>query len=175
MRFFTLGKCKNYENRICKKYKIRGSCVEPKNPIPQLLTLSKKKRNLADCVFFKWWSRWGSNSRPLECDSSALPTELRPRIFSAGLLSRALSNFQKSCSERDSNPHGFRHTPLKRTCLPIPPPERFLKPHTCTDLYFHCKTFFYFFEFFFFSPGLFFMNRLSFASDNPCVYCWYGF
>ena len=75
------------------------------------------------------------------------------------------------CSERDSNPHDFRHTPLKRTCLPIPPPERFLKPHTCTDLYFHCKTFFYFFEFFFFSPGLFFMNRLSFASDNPCVYC----
>ena len=28
------------------------------------------------------------------------------------------------CSERDSNPHDFRHTPLKRTCLPIPPPEQ---------------------------------------------------
>jgi hypothetical protein len=26
------------------------------------------------------------------------------------------------CAERDLNPHGFRHTPLKRTCLPIPPP-----------------------------------------------------
>src|SRR4051794_21659886 len=26
-----------------------------------------------------WWSRWGSNPRPLECDSSALPTELRPQ------------------------------------------------------------------------------------------------
>src|SRR5262245_40916218 len=23
---------------------------------------------------------------------------------------------------RDSNSHAFRHTPLKRTCLPIPPP-----------------------------------------------------
>ena len=25
-----------------------------------------------------WWSRSGSNRRPLECHSSALPTELRP-------------------------------------------------------------------------------------------------
>ena len=38
------------------------------------------------------------------------------------------------CSERDSNPHDFRHTPLKRTCLPIPPPERFLKHYL--DRYF---------------------------------------
>ena len=27
----------------------------------------------------RWWSRGESNPRPLECDSSALPTELRPR------------------------------------------------------------------------------------------------
>ena len=27
---------------------------------------------------FIWWSRWESNPRPLECHSSALPTELRP-------------------------------------------------------------------------------------------------
>src|SRR5262245_41148774 len=26
-----------------------------------------------------WWSRWELNPRPLECDSSALPTELRPQ------------------------------------------------------------------------------------------------
>src|SRR6266446_474271 len=32
---------------------------------------------------------------------------------------------QQKCSGRDLNPHGFRHTPLKRTCLPIPPPEHF--------------------------------------------------
>ena len=25
------------------------------------------------------------------------------------------------CTRRDSNPHGRGHTPLKRTCLPIPP------------------------------------------------------
>ena len=29
--------------------------------------------------YWGWWSRWESNPRPLECDSSALPTELRPR------------------------------------------------------------------------------------------------
>ncbi len=25
------------------------------------------------------------------------------------------------CERRDSNPHGLLHTPLKRTCLPVPP------------------------------------------------------
>src|SRR5262249_35605242 len=28
---------------------------------------------------------------------------------------------QEWCRRRDSNPHGFPHTPLKRACLPIPP------------------------------------------------------
>ena len=27
------------------------------------------------------------------------------------------------CSGRESNPHALRHTPLKRVCLPVPPPE----------------------------------------------------
>ena len=30
----------------------------------------------------------------------------------------------KKCSGRDLNPHALRHTPLKRTCLPISPPEQ---------------------------------------------------
>ena len=30
--------------------------------------------------------------------------------------------FLKWCAGQDLNLHGFRHTPLKRTCLPIPPP-----------------------------------------------------
>ena len=30
----------------------------------------------------KWWSRRESNPRPLECHSSALPTELRPHASS---------------------------------------------------------------------------------------------
>ena len=29
------------------------------------------------------------------------------------------------CSGQDSNLHALRHTPLKRVCLPIPPPEHF--------------------------------------------------
>ena len=33
-------------------------------------------------------------------------------------------NVQKWCRRRDSNPHGFPHTPLKRACLPIPPLRR---------------------------------------------------
>src|SRR5262245_24245156 len=37
------------------------------------------------------------------------------------------------CSGRDLNPHGFRHTPLKRTCLPIPPPELLRGARTCSE------------------------------------------
>ena len=33
---------------------------------------------MAHNVIDFWWSRSGSNRRPLECHSSALPTELRP-------------------------------------------------------------------------------------------------
>ena len=29
--------------------------------------------------------------------------------------------FSSKCREGDSNPHAVKHTPLKRTCLPIPP------------------------------------------------------
>ncbi len=39
------------------------------------------------------------------------------------LTFRRTSPFQW-CSGRDLNPQAFRHTPLKRTCLPVPPPER---------------------------------------------------
>ena len=31
---------------------------------------------------------------------------------------------EKWCSGQDSNLHALRHTPLKRVCLPIPPPEQ---------------------------------------------------
>ena len=31
---------------------------------------------------------------------------------------------KKWCPGRDLNPHGLLHTPLKRTCLPVPPPGR---------------------------------------------------
>ena len=29
---------------------------------------------------WNWWSRWGSNPRPLDCEPSALPAELRPHV-----------------------------------------------------------------------------------------------
>jgi CheY-like chemotaxis protein len=40
-----------------------------------------------------------------------------------GLASVARAASEGWCSGRDLNPHTLRHTPLKRACLPIPPPE----------------------------------------------------
>jgi hypothetical protein len=39
---------------------------------------SGRHAKLLICRWLRWWSRTGSNRRPLECHSSALPTELRP-------------------------------------------------------------------------------------------------
>ena len=36
---------------------------------------------MASKLLILWWSRPGSNRRPLECHSSALPTELRPHVY----------------------------------------------------------------------------------------------
>ena len=33
-------------------------------------------------------------------------------------------SWTRKCSGRDLNPHALRHTPLKRTCLPVSPPEQ---------------------------------------------------
>jgi hypothetical protein len=44
------------ENSPARKHQLSKSCLH--------------------CI--NWWSRWESNPRPLECHSSALPTELRP-------------------------------------------------------------------------------------------------
>ena len=44
--------------------------------------LRKHSDQLPDSTFTwtkSWWSRGGSNSRPLHCERSALPAELRPR------------------------------------------------------------------------------------------------
>jgi hypothetical protein len=42
-----------------------------------------------------------------------------------GLIGRSFNRaLRRMCSGRDLNPQAFRHTPLKRTCLPVPPPER---------------------------------------------------
>ena len=44
---------------------------------------------------------------------------------SADAAMRGLDRKKKWCSGQDSNLHALRHTPLKRVCLPIPPPEHF--------------------------------------------------
>src|SRR5207248_10961837 len=36
---------------------------------------------------------------------------------------KSLTRLSFSCSGRDLNPHAFRHTPLKRTCLPFHHPS----------------------------------------------------
>src|SRR6266487_2184667 len=36
---------------------------------------------------------------------------------------KILNALRKWCSGRDLNPHAFRHTPLKRTCLPFHHPS----------------------------------------------------
>src|SRR5205807_3408725 len=42
------------------------------------------------------------------------------------------SKIQKWCSREDSNLHGFPHTVLSRTRLPIPPREHFGEPQSKT-------------------------------------------
>ncbi len=34
---------------------------------------------------------------------------------------------EEVCAGGDLNPHGLRHTPLKRMCLPVPPPAQNIK------------------------------------------------
>jgi hypothetical protein len=41
----------------------------------------KKRVKLRLTPHYSWWSWRGSNSRPLECHSSALPAELQPHTF----------------------------------------------------------------------------------------------
>ena len=42
----------------------------------------------------------------------------------AATVKRIGTQKEKKCSRGDSNPHGLLHTPLKRTRLPISPPEQ---------------------------------------------------
>ena len=46
-------------------------------------------------------------------------------ILKESLMPRWGTDRQMWCSGQDSNLHALRHTPLKRVCLPIPPPEHF--------------------------------------------------
>ena len=62
-----------------------------------------------------WWSRSGSNRRPLECHSSALPTELRPHR--EGIFSRAGGRVSIGGRMLRPEAHGARWLP--RTSNPL--------------------------------------------------------
>jgi hypothetical protein len=52
------------------------------SPLPRWLADGTKKRSSSRLTHrYSWWSWRGSNSRPLECHSSALPAELQPHTF----------------------------------------------------------------------------------------------
>ena len=57
-------------------------------------TENKNGPHLCEPILFSRWRRGGSNPRPLECDSSALPAELRP-------LDGRLGNTQVVTCQRD--------------------------------------------------------------------------
>ena len=45
------------------------------------LLLNQNNKEWQKPLFIIWWRRWGSNPWPLDCQSNALPAELRPRIW----------------------------------------------------------------------------------------------
>ena len=91
--------------------------------------------------------------------------------------------FSTLCREGDSNPHGISHTPLKRTCLPIPPSRLLLTFSIFTPALYYtdflcwlqlCSDFLLFPFFFLFLPFIpFLLNfsvliRTSSPLANPC-------
>ena len=76
-----------------------------RRPIPFGSTKSRKPPS-GRLDHLIWWSRRGSNPRPLECDSSALPAELRPHS-----LGRASYRVPARCAR------GPAQTDLRRSLL----------------------------------------------------------
>src|SRR5438874_12352635 len=80
-------------------------------------------------VSLRAWSSMEQEAGP----SFSVNLRLRRRRFwfrnheAWGRTERTLTNRRsvnrKPCSGRDLNPHAFRHTPLKRTCLPFHHPS----------------------------------------------------
>src|SRR5689334_1009729 len=82
LRGKKIGYRKEFLREILKEVRVRGNEVRITYRLPISLRTPHRKapllarRSSLHCI--KWWSRWESNPRPLECHSSALPTELRP-------------------------------------------------------------------------------------------------
>jgi hypothetical protein len=68
------------------------------NPLSGRLSGGTKKGSSSRLTpHYSWWSWRGSNSRPLECHSSALPAELQPHTFGFRLRSVHLSYAFDQC------------------------------------------------------------------------------
>jgi hypothetical protein len=71
-------------------------------------------------------------------DSAGLQLLHHPQEFEAHRPFTSLKSLLparcEKCSGRDLNPHGLRHTPLKRTCLPVPPPELLRGARRCSEV-----------------------------------------
>src|SRR2546427_1269523 len=82
LRAKKIGYKKEFLREILKEVRVRGDAVRLTYKLPMTVrTPPSEGENPRTGEFFtlyQWWSRWESNPRPLECDSSALPTELRP-------------------------------------------------------------------------------------------------
>ncbi len=74
----------------------------------------KKGPSLRLTPRYLWWSWRGSNSRPLECHSSALPAELQPHTFGLRLRSNFLTCMLKCCQYIFLDICGPRHNNQRR-------------------------------------------------------------
>ena len=68
------------------------------SPLPGWLADGTKKGPSSRLTHrYSWWSWRGSNSRPLECHSSALPAELQPHMFGFRLRVVHLTHVSNRC------------------------------------------------------------------------------
>ena len=84
---------------------------------PQTMWVSTKEEDLSRSIVFsqKCCPRWGSNSRPSDYETDALPTALRRHVWVLGESSvpekmEIWCNFKNLCQKGDSNPRPHKRT-----------------------------------------------------------------
>ena len=84
-------------------------------PVPGCLSGDTKKGSSLRLTHrYSWWSWRGSNSRPLECHSSALPAELQPHMFGFRLRVVHLTHAFDRCQYIFLDIWGPRHNNQRR-------------------------------------------------------------
>ena len=73
-----------------------GGIEPPTSPLSGVRSSHLSYGPMAD--FCHWWSWSGSNRRPPECKSGALPAELQPRLIFRGRLDTATSEYYPEIS-----------------------------------------------------------------------------